>query len=247
MESEDQKLCFFCPVCYERYNQKDKLVPRLLPCTHSICTRCVQQLRGDSGTLRYPECRAPAFGNIPENRYITAFLRKRKAEDDLGEMCEMVNCPRKNNATLRCDTCRIFICTHCFITSHKGHEVLLLEDHLRKAKKRHLEKTAELVLSDLNSFGTRLSKFSDELEPNKTAQLQLIQDRKKHAQQKFQQRADEVSEMAKTQKERVQGNLTKVERLRIEICEAKEDGGTKAMTVVYTCETFSTLFFNVCF
>ena len=38
-----------CGVCYERN------VPRFLPCNHSVCNSCYDQLRGDT----CPFCRAP--------------------------------------------------------------------------------------------------------------------------------------------------------------------------------------------
>ena len=33
-----------CPVCFEVYTEEEGLVPRLLPCTHTVCERCIKQL-----------------------------------------------------------------------------------------------------------------------------------------------------------------------------------------------------------
>ena len=45
-----------CPVCYEEYLESGDFVPRILPCHHSVCEKCVKALLTDS-RLTCPECR----------------------------------------------------------------------------------------------------------------------------------------------------------------------------------------------
>ena len=44
-----------CPICYETYNDKDK-IPRILLCGHTFCQVCLMDLR-TSNILTCPTCR----------------------------------------------------------------------------------------------------------------------------------------------------------------------------------------------
>ena len=64
-----------CSVCFENFGREGERCPKLLPCSHTVCLRCLRQLaRGRR--LQCPECRQghqiPRGGleNYPTNRYI---------------------------------------------------------------------------------------------------------------------------------------------------------------------------------
>ena len=44
-----------CPICYDTYNDKDK-IPRILLCGHTFCQVCLMDLR-TSNILTCPTCR----------------------------------------------------------------------------------------------------------------------------------------------------------------------------------------------
>ncbi len=69
-----------CPVCFEDYSADGRHVPLLLPCTHTLCRTCKQELvaRHPQGLLVCPLDNARYLGDhvVPENRYILKNLRK---------------------------------------------------------------------------------------------------------------------------------------------------------------------------
>ena len=76
-----------CPVCFESYEECGEHVPRLLPCTHTLCENCVRGLLKEK-SLRCPECRTthPAPNEVlkfPQNKYILILIRKvKKGENE---------------------------------------------------------------------------------------------------------------------------------------------------------------------
>ena len=47
-----------CSVCFEPYEGKGDHVPRILPCSHTFCERCIRDLL-DEGVFHCPECKVP--------------------------------------------------------------------------------------------------------------------------------------------------------------------------------------------
>ena len=76
-----------CPVCFEFYDESGEHVPRLLPCTHTLCENCVRSLLKEK-SLRCPECKTTHQApnevlNFPQNKYILILLRKvKKGENE---------------------------------------------------------------------------------------------------------------------------------------------------------------------
>ena len=80
--NEDLEDITECSVCFEAYGEDGDRVPRLLPCTHTFCEKCVRGLLKET-SLRCPECRMvhPAPNEIltfPQNKYILIHIRKVK-------------------------------------------------------------------------------------------------------------------------------------------------------------------------
>ncbi len=69
-----------CPVCFLQYQPAGEHVPKLLPCSHSVCLCCLKQLLQAGlmySQITCPECRklhqvSKAMGPqaFPANRYI---------------------------------------------------------------------------------------------------------------------------------------------------------------------------------
>ncbi len=63
-----------CTVCLEEFEEEGDRVPKLLPCSHTLCLGCLEQLERGSRVV-CPECRAqhraPPQGpqGFPTNRY----------------------------------------------------------------------------------------------------------------------------------------------------------------------------------
>ena len=153
-----------CSVCYENYEQDGEKCPKLLPCSHTVCLRCLRHL-GQSFYMRCPECRkshrVPIEGvsGFPTNRYIlenlalaerTAVLEASPEPtapllDETIRGNEEVICDLHNNLTcvLFCSNvrCRERLCPECPIQNHSNHNLVALRQ--------------ENVRADINDTGNR--------------------------------------------------------------------------------------------
>ena len=79
-----------CRVCLEEYEGSGPHIPRILPCSHTVCEWCVIQLLGGGGTLKCPECRARHAAprrekTFPQNKYLLTLIKLRDAESSGSE------------------------------------------------------------------------------------------------------------------------------------------------------------------
>lgn len=75
-----------CPVCFEVYEVSGDFIPRLLPCSHTLCEKCLEQLL-TNGKLDCPECRTKheavsGTKSFPQNKYIIAHIIKTESGND---------------------------------------------------------------------------------------------------------------------------------------------------------------------
>ena len=127
-----------CPVCMSPFAD-----PKILPCLHSFCLGCLNELQRTSGRLGFivcPECRAklriPGSGNPSE--LPTKFRLNRLLDVLAIQECNTTgvkcgNCDRRSVQCFYCFQCCVFWCEDC-ITAHniiranKDHRVLVLKD-----------------------------------------------------------------------------------------------------------------------
>ena len=69
-----------CSVCFEPYSETGDHIPRILPCLHTFCERCIAELL-DGDTFHCPECKIPhPAGNGAEtfklNKYVLSHIEK---------------------------------------------------------------------------------------------------------------------------------------------------------------------------
>ena len=70
-----------CSVCMENFQRDGDKCPKLLPCTHTLCLQCLQQLSNGRPRVQCPECRirhnVPNRNvmNFPTNRYMVENLK----------------------------------------------------------------------------------------------------------------------------------------------------------------------------
>ena len=69
-----------CSVCFELYEEKGDHVPRILPCLHSFCERCIRELL-DGDTFHCPDCKVPHSAEngveaFKVNKYVLAHIEK---------------------------------------------------------------------------------------------------------------------------------------------------------------------------
>ena len=129
-----------CGICQEHYTE-----PKVLPCLHYYCKKCVLRLALRTGTSKpfsCPECRCEA--TLPEggvddlktaffiNRLKTTVSTMERAHGKVEVKCELCS-DSGDKAEAFCRQCAMFICKNC-IEQHKKlkilltHEVASLED-----------------------------------------------------------------------------------------------------------------------
>ena len=140
-EEIDDTTC--CPVCFEHYEETGNHIPRLLPCTHTLCHQCVGSLIRDA-TLTCPQDRQKHIaGNgpltFPQNKYILKHLKKPKIseeEDSLTaftfQQCHVHG--RELSLFCKDSKCQEEICQLCHINTHQGHCVVDILQELERQR-----------------------------------------------------------------------------------------------------------------
>ena len=137
---EELKREITCVICQEHYTE-----PKVLPCLHYYCKKCVLRLALRTGTgkpFSCPECRCEASlpeGGVDElktaffvNRLKTTVSTIERAHGKVEVKCELCS-DSGDKAEAFCRQCAMFICKDC-IKQHKRlktyltHEVASLED-----------------------------------------------------------------------------------------------------------------------
>ena len=114
-----------CLVCFEEYGESGDHIPRLLPCSHTLCEFCLRHLLKGT-TLKCPECRMVhnskhGVKTFPQNKYILKEIRRGKPEVDF-DICEK----HFREISLYCkeSSCKADICPQCLTQDHRGHDVV---------------------------------------------------------------------------------------------------------------------------
>ena len=145
------ELLFSCQVCFEDFEDEGKHVPRLLPCTHTLCHTCISQLI-QGNKIECPECREKHEAkkeekSFPQNKYILTQIKRKSAEEQT-KACEFQKCidheKELSNLFCREPGCGMPICRLCLIKDHRKHDVINIE----KQEKEVLMK--DLVRTDIN-------------------------------------------------------------------------------------------------
>lgn len=101
-----------CPACLDSFN-----TPKLLPCLHTFCLKCIKKCRRDDQTsvIRCPVCRADyEIPHTMESKLLDDFSVPCKKEEI--KKCQL--CVGKNEAISSCKDCRCLICSKC-VELHK--------------------------------------------------------------------------------------------------------------------------------
>ncbi len=147
----DDTVC--CPVCFNDFQSIGDFVPRLLPCTHTLCHQCVQGIR-TGRTLVCPLDRkthpvSNGDSNFPENKYILKNLTKPARPEQRFGLCQL----HDRHQSLFCQTrgCEKPICQICHIENHKAHDVVDPLWGLQK-KQREVSESAEKSIKEFTKY-----------------------------------------------------------------------------------------------
>ena len=129
MATSSSEVSLKCSICLELYTD-----PRALPCLHTFCLHCLEQLVKDTkcSTIICPKCRAEnevpeeGVGSYPVDVTLLPELEGARQEEEARqeEICGC--CTSGDVAVGYCTDCREYLCEWCRDTAHKRNRVFLL-------------------------------------------------------------------------------------------------------------------------
>ena len=154
------ELLLSCQVCFENFEEEGKHVPRLLPCTHTLCHTCIGQLI-QGNKIECPECREKHEAkkeekSFTQNKYILTQIR-RKSSQEQPPVHEFQKCEEHGKElSLFCKEtdCGKPICRLCLRKHHKRHDVVDIEEQEKETLMR------DLLRIDMN-LGTKVQMMSE--------------------------------------------------------------------------------------
>ena len=173
-----------CIVCFEEFTSEGDYVPRLLPCTHTLCEKCMKALLLND-SLECPVCRkrhpaANGAENFPQNKVLLTVIRrkttydKKLIEDQKKPICQK----HGRDITLFCiePGCRVTICQLCLGT-HRKHE---MKDPKQEREERYqgLVVSADALKNNLQSNKQKFVETKQELEETLKACTTKLQNEK---------------------------------------------------------------------
>ena len=161
-----------CPVCLDHY--KD---PRGLPCLHSFCKKCLEELpvqidEEETRKLSCPTCRSTipvpvnGMGDLPTAFHINTLLdlyevlQQESTEHDSGDVPEC-NLHGKSREFF-CQTCDELVCSVCAVRGHREHDCDTTDEFFGP-KKQEIEDNLLPVKECINTFECRIGSFQDEI------------------------------------------------------------------------------------
>ena len=142
-----------CQVCFEEFTEDGAHVPRILPCSHTLCHTCVGRLI--KGTwIECPECRMKHEAkkeekSLPQNKYILVQMKrtlKLQRDHETPEKCREHG--KELNIFCKEPGCQMMICLSCLSRDHKKHDFIEI-DEIKKNFMYILQKDIETATDKL--------------------------------------------------------------------------------------------------
>ena len=167
---------FTCQVCLEDYGETGDHVPRLLPCSHTLCETCIDQMiRGH--ILQCPECHqkhgaSRGRKSFPQNKFILVNVKRISTSKEEhrapSKQSEVDLCERHGRRkSLYCveDNCQKLICLLCLKDKHRNHKFEEAQQILEE-KRNMLAENVELLRKNLLVNNEKLLKAKEDAEKN---------------------------------------------------------------------------------
>ena len=123
--------CCICEEVYDEFNRK----PLLLPCTHSFCTSCLQQMQTNN-EKHCPICRSDWTEHSTDSLiFIRQLVPSRVENNEIFSKTDKIKSPLENECinhvfAFWCNSCEISICKRCLKEDHKLCDWILEEDRI---------------------------------------------------------------------------------------------------------------------
>ena len=171
----------FCQVCFEEFTYDGAHVPRLLPCTHTLCHMCIGQLiQGQK--IECPECRKKHEARVEEksftqNKFVLIQMKGRPPKLDHAQPEKCKEHGKELNIFCTEPGCQEIICHLCFSFDHKKHKVVYVEERMNKemdtlqenmkAVARNLQRKLRIITVAKEDAATKIETSLQELKLKK--------------------------------------------------------------------------------
>ena len=190
-----------CQICLEDFEETGDHVPRILPCSHTLCERCLRHLiRGIF--MDCPECRKKhrVIDNVrtfPQNKYILTNIRRKlnaavsveEPEVD-GKISQCEEHGKHLILFCKSEECKKAICQKCLTKYHRGHDVIDVEEEEKETLVKKLD-------SETQKLATKKGKVlavKEEVKERNEICLVRLEERKEEHMRIISQKYDELIE-----------------------------------------------------
>ncbi|XP_035699114.1 tripartite motif-containing protein 3-like [Branchiostoma floridae] len=163
-----------CSICLELFTR-----PKVLPCQHTFCQDCLQDITGRKLYVKCPNCRRQVrlpnqgVAGLPDCHIVANMCDKLQQQSTLvpreerqsGNRCSFHPCEVPK---LYCNQCNKPVCTECLDEVHNSHNTITLKKALRERK----EPVQELITEGRNILETYVSFLKNLKEKEKTLDRQ---------------------------------------------------------------------------
>ena len=184
-----------CTICFEAYGDSEDRVPRLLPCTHTFCSACVERLIRDNRLVcpqdNQKHKALKGATSFPQNRYIL-----RPVKENLGSIDEFETCERHNRLKMMyCKDigCNRPICQLCMLLNHKTHDVKDIMEVIEEIRET-ATKTADHLSSNLQDSYRKAAKDKREMQETIDFLVARLRDGAKANVNRFDNKISEIEE-----------------------------------------------------
>ena len=217
-------LALSCGICVEEFKIDGDHIPRLLPCTHTVCESCIKQLISDK-KLNCPECRTKHEAtreekSFPQKKYLLTQIRKLK-QDTKKVQYEYGKCAEHQKELIlycRESECQKAICTTCLKIVHKRHDVTEIEDE----KKEIIMKNIESFTEGLKMKIRIITRAREDVEKEADACIKELMNERDEIAKKFEKTVEESREKIEKMKTLVRDELSAINETLIVLNDMKE-------------------------
>ena len=126
-----------CPVCLEVFTE-----PKILPCCHTFCLKCLEKIQQENGEVICPQCRKshkiPAGGLVVLlTDFIAAYeieiMYLKSSKGKRGETQACGECELSGPVECYCSDCQSYLCNECVqlhkrLKAFRGHKVVPIDN-----------------------------------------------------------------------------------------------------------------------
>ena len=206
------ELLLSCQVCFEEFEEDGDHVPRLLPCTHTLCHTCIGQLI-QRNKIECPECRKKHEAreeekSFPQNKYLLTQMKRKSLniQPTILEFQKCVDHGKELNLFCRTSGCNKPICRICLRKQHKEHDVIDIEEQEKGVLMKELKK----ILSNLGAKLNILSVAKRDIQEKANAAVEQMKKKKEEIDKVFDKMMKEAERQNKLDETQINNEISAI-------------------------------------